>query len=152
MLLPLWSAGWSQQSFLASILAQLALWPFHSSDLIAFVLLAERLKQRPLRGWRKKKTKQLPNEILHFVCTVVSHTAVSGATFQRVLSAIKIRKSEYSGNLVFFWQTSPLAIWRYCVWVGSYSLEGRIQGSCKVRIFLTNVLGLSLVSLMEMAK
>lgn len=50
---------------------------FHSSDLIAFVLPGERLKQRPLRGWEKK---QLPNEILRFLCT-----AVIGATFQRAL-------------------------------------------------------------------
>lgn len=29
--------------------------------------------------------KQLPNEILHFVCTIASLTSVTGATFQRVL-------------------------------------------------------------------
>lgn len=60
----LWRAGWSEQGLPASILAQLVTWPFHSSDLIAFVLPGERGSNRDLsRAGKKKKKQQLPNEI-----------------------------------------------------------------------------------------
>lgn len=38
---------------------------------------------------------------------------------------------------MLFWPTKLLAVCRYYVWVGNYSLEDSVRGYCKVRIFLT---------------